>query len=265
MLLFSLVLATFSFIGPGLMSKDGARADSIEVGSLQVNIEPQAAREAGAMWRVNQGQWRESGSLTGLPAGEHQVDFKVVPGWSKPGSTVVTVAPGTVSSRSYDYGLKGQTGSLQVLILPGEAGETGKWRIQGSSQWLDSGHVQKNIEPGSYVVEFRPVSGWQRPEDTVSEVQAGQKTGLEAEYHGITWGCVSVSIEPEKAQDAGAMWSYTGAEGRFFQASHVECGLPAGENEILFKDIEGWTPPDSIQVEVYPDQVSISAVRYHPD
>jgi len=58
--------------------------------SLTIYIYPQAAAEAGAKWRVEGGEWRESGTTEkGLSEGQHVIEFNEVEGWDKPDNIIV--------------------------------------------------------------------------------------------------------------------------------------------------------------------------------
>lgn len=48
------------------------------IGTLQVTVEPQGARDAGAEWSVDGGEWHDSGAEVILPVGQHTVSFKDV-------------------------------------------------------------------------------------------------------------------------------------------------------------------------------------------
>jgi hypothetical protein len=57
----------------------------LPTGSLNVTIEPAEAVTAGAQWRINQGQWQNSGQvMDDLSIGTYEINFKLVPGWRKP-------------------------------------------------------------------------------------------------------------------------------------------------------------------------------------
>jgi major membrane immunogen (membrane-anchored lipoprotein) len=66
-------------------------------GNLTVTIEPQAARDAGAQWRiVGTETWYNSGAtMSGAPIGDNAIEFKDVLPTLKPCGIVVTVAPDT--------------------------------------------------------------------------------------------------------------------------------------------------------------------------
>ena len=62
-------------------------------GSLEVTIEPQGARDAGAQWRrICTSTWYDSGDTeSGILEGEVIVEFKEILGWIKPANKTVTV------------------------------------------------------------------------------------------------------------------------------------------------------------------------------
>ena len=62
-------------------------------GLLLVTIEPQAARDGGAQWRVDGGLWRDSGyTEQDVPIGQHNIEFKTgIAGWVRPADQQVQV------------------------------------------------------------------------------------------------------------------------------------------------------------------------------
>lgn len=85
-------------------------------GTVVVNINPAAARSAGARWRLNSGPWRESGyAETGVPVGMHTVEFQPLAGWLTPSSRVVGVADTETSSLTVDYVEAGTTPKITYL------------------------------------------------------------------------------------------------------------------------------------------------------
>jgi hypothetical protein len=61
-------------------------------GSLQVTLAPTNAIDLGAQWRLNGGDYKNSGdTITDLPAGTYLVSFKAVFGWAPPPDRFVTV------------------------------------------------------------------------------------------------------------------------------------------------------------------------------
>ena len=77
-------------------------------GSLNVTIEPEGARIAGAQWRRGSLEWHDSGyTEMNVPTGSHTVEFKPVAGWSTPASRDVTVNEGQTAETTGTYTSEG--------------------------------------------------------------------------------------------------------------------------------------------------------------
>ncbi len=63
-----------------------------EADGLKVFIYPEEAVNAGAKWRVDEGQWNDSGVIVrGLSIGEHTVSFNTIDGWDAPDEITVSL------------------------------------------------------------------------------------------------------------------------------------------------------------------------------
>ncbi len=73
-------------------------------GVLQVQIEPAAARQAGAAWRrVGTASWLMGGMAEELPVGRVTVEFQDLTGWIAPAQREVTLAAGQTTSLTVTY------------------------------------------------------------------------------------------------------------------------------------------------------------------
>lgn len=73
-------------------------------GALKVTIAPQSAIDAGARWRVDWGNWRESEEeVSGLAVGEHTIEFKSLTGWDAPADQAVNIVSGQTAEVSGFY------------------------------------------------------------------------------------------------------------------------------------------------------------------
>ncbi|MFZ0929777.1 MAG: S53 family peptidase, partial [Syntrophobacteraceae bacterium] len=73
-----------------------------EGGSLTVTIGPASAVGAGAMWKIDNGQWNASGAtVTGV--GPHTLKFKSVPGYKAPAAQKVVLSYGQAGAASGTY------------------------------------------------------------------------------------------------------------------------------------------------------------------
>jgi hypothetical protein len=75
-----------------------------QVAGLHVTIEPEAARMAGAQWRVDGGEWRNSGdTVSDLVVGQHTVSFSDIVGWTKPNTRSVGIVTGQTTESTGTY------------------------------------------------------------------------------------------------------------------------------------------------------------------
>jgi len=82
---------------PGVVSDalSGVLSRGQQGGTLIVIIAPLIVAESGAMWRVEDGSWKNSGeSVSDLPVGIHTIEFQEVGTWIKPESQKVTIEGG---------------------------------------------------------------------------------------------------------------------------------------------------------------------------
>jgi hypothetical protein len=117
-----------------------------------------------------------------LPSGNYEVEFKPVAGYFSPASSVIPVVAGALTWVTNQYALSGtpQWGSLSVVIEPPGVG--GQWRLQGDTNWLDSGFVLANLVVGSHIVEFKSVLNRITPAPRVVWVGADQQNSIAVTY-----------------------------------------------------------------------------------
>jgi hypothetical protein len=130
-------------------------------GSLQVILAPAGAPTAGAQWKVDSGAWQgDEGIVAGLSLGAHNLYFCSLPGWTAPSSQVVAITNSQTTLATGTYVL--QTGSLQVSILPPAVVTAGaKWYFDGETAAHAGGSTLSGLLPGTHVVSFNTVLGWE--------------------------------------------------------------------------------------------------------
>lgn len=171
-----------------------------QTGSLNVTIEPEGARNAGAQWRVDGGSWHNSGyTQSGLPVGQHTVEFKSVSGWNTPANKNVQI---NATETTYTTGTYiRQTGSLTVTIYPVEVQPPARWRLTSGpdTTWKQSDDTITNIPIGDYTLQFNEVSGWKKPDDrviTISE-ENNSESGTYYEYVYFPDANLKAAVEEE--------------------------------------------------------------------
>ncbi len=104
-------------------SAGGLYVQQTQTGSLKVTITPAAAVSAGAQWNVDNGAWNASGgTVSGLSAGSHTVNFESIPGWNTPASQTVIISYGQTKTASGKYVLT--TPTVESFLIDSGAPST---------------------------------------------------------------------------------------------------------------------------------------------
>jgi hypothetical protein len=137
-----------------------AGAVSAVTGSLVGEIEPSTL--SGAAWRIaSEREWRGGGqTLTGLQAGEYEIDFAPVFGFETPARTKILVKANKkvgVIGWYRAVGIPESAGSLTVNL------NAGQWRRRGQATWRNGGDSETGLKIGEHIVEFRALAGQLEP------------------------------------------------------------------------------------------------------
>ena len=228
-----------------------------QFGSLQVNLTPSSATNAGAQWQLDGGTWQTSGTIiSNLAIGTHTVSFTNVAGYITPAAlTNVNIAwnQTTVATGNYIA-----LGNVLVNINPTNAVTGGaQWSLDAGA-WQNSGVVLSNLTLGAHTVSFLPLSSWLTPSNQIVNVVSGQTTNVTATYTAL--GSLQVFITPIGAASAGAVWR---VDSNAWQASgSVVTNLVAGNHTVAFTNIAGWTTPTNQTVTVNLNQTTVATGIY---
>jgi hypothetical protein len=229
----------------------------LPAGSLQVNITPSGAVDAGAQWRVDGGAWQASGtSICNVGAGDHTVAFSNIAGWTTPTKQPVAVVLNqtTVATGVYVQ----QFGRLQVTLSPAGAIILGaQWQLDGGA-WQDSGATLTNIPVATHTVSFSAVPGWTSPTNRSVAIASNQTAHITGIYQ--QQGAVQVTIGPAAAVTAGAQWQVDG--GAWQNSGVTVSNLAPGSHTISFSTITNWTKPSDQVVAVVSSQTTNVTASY---
>ncbi len=149
-----------------------------------------------------------------------------------------------------------EVGSVKVTIAPEEAPIAGaQWSLDGGTTWKNSGETASDILPGSYMVTFKDVADWTKPEDQAITVTKDATVTVEKTCVRHT-GNVCVNI----TGPSGARWSIDGTE--WNNSGETITGLPTGVYTVLFNEVTGWTKPAERNATVRKDQLTAIDVQY---
>jgi hypothetical protein len=91
---------------------------------------------------------------------------------------------GGISQTSYTAVSTTSTrGSLTVILEPAEARAAGAlWKLGSDASYVISGTRKNSLTPGDYIVQFRPVPGFQSPADQIVTVLANNLASITMIY-----------------------------------------------------------------------------------
>jgi hypothetical protein len=139
------------------------------------------------------------------------------------------------------------TGSLKMTITPPGAVSAGaQWRVDGGG-WRNSGDTRSGLSVGSHTVEFKALSGWNKPGNKTVTINYNQTTNAGGTYTRQT-GSLKVTIDPSAAVSAGAQWRVDG--GGWRNSGDTQSGLSVGSHTVEFKALSGWAKPGNKTVSV---------------
>ncbi|HOV91228.1 MAG TPA: hypothetical protein PKW07_11030 [Syntrophorhabdaceae bacterium] len=227
-----------------------------QFGLLQVTITPQSAIDAGAKWRVDNGEWQSSGAtVSNLGVGQHVVDFAEIPGWGKPANQNIMIESGKTVTASGVYAQ--QFGTIAVVITPQDAiNAGGMWRVD-NGEWQKIGSV--NIAIGSHTIDFKDIPGWVKPRTSTVNVTPGQVSTVNGVYTQQP-GSLTVTITPQAAIEAGAKWRV--ANGEWQASGAMLANIPAGTQNVEFSDVAGWIKQSNLSVQVISGQAATLTGAY---
>jgi hypothetical protein len=214
--------------------------------TLQVIIQPQEALDAGAQWQiVGEGLWYNSGEVAEVALGPVEIEFKSLPGWTRPVNQTINIAVNQPYVTTGIY--QPLTGSLQVFIQPQEAVDAGaQWQIVGEGLWRSSGEVVE-VALGPVEIKFKALPGWTKPPNQTISIITNQLYTATGIYQLLT-GSLQVFIQPQEAVDAGAQWQIVG-EALWYDSGEV-AEVALGPVEIEFKALPGWTKPSNQTISI---------------
>ena len=154
-------------IGVEVLSTSGVYTR--QTGSVSVTITPQQAADAGARWRIFNGEF-DTGFRTSdtqvddVPTGEYTLEFQDIIGWVTPDAQIVSVENESLTSPAADY--MRLVGGVSVTITPQGAIDGGaQWMIEGlqgdfESGFQESGVTVSDVPVGTYRLRLSEVAGW---------------------------------------------------------------------------------------------------------
>lgn len=150
-------------------------------GALIVTIAPEVVFSAGAQWKVDGGEWKNSGiTVSNLTAGKHTIEFKDIAAWAKPGNQEIEIKESQTSEATGTY--TQDFGALIVTIDPEAAITAGaQWKVDGG-EWQNSGVTISGLSSGAHSVEFKDITGWSADKTQSVDIQSAKTNEVQGNY-----------------------------------------------------------------------------------
>ncbi|MBR4902626.1 MAG: SUMF1/EgtB/PvdO family nonheme iron enzyme [Victivallales bacterium] len=177
-------------------------------------------------WRIDNGDWNDSGATVETTVGKHTVSFQAVTGYTAPSAQNITLTAGESLSKDVEY--KPIQPTVKYTLTP----TNGKWRLD-DGDWIDSGKTVTTTA-GEHMVSFQAVEGYTTPVDQTITLAFGDKLSKTVVYDVIP-PTVTYTLNPADGKwclDDGD-WNDSGAT--------VEATV--GSHKVSFMEVEGYNTP----------------------
>lgn len=190
-------------------------------------VGPTVYQGAGTFW-----------SQTNVPAGSYTIVYGSVPGYSTPPNQTLVLTPGATITFAASYGGLGTSGT--IIVTTNLAAAT--FTITGPATYTGGGTFwsRSNCPPGTYTINYGPVSGYPTPSSQALVLTAGGAISFAGSYGAITTtGTINVNTNL-----AGASFFLTGPTSYGGNGmSWLQVSAPIGTYTISFNAIPGYITP----------------------
>lgn len=217
-------------------------------GFVKVTVKPEEILSHSPQWQIDGGQWLNSGDTSQVtPVGQYGLTFKDIEGWDKPAINVTIEDQKTVETEA-EYVLI-RYGNINVKVKGGESQpEAAAWKIN-NGEWLALASEPQRNRFGSYVVSFKEVPDWKKPEDVKVNIDEEKTYDIETAYTPIPYARVTTNISPVNDERLStAQWRID--EGEWLNFGQTNSKVTMGEHVISFKSVAGWQPVENLKVEI---------------
>ena len=212
-------------------------------GYLNIQLQPEAAIQAGAHWRIDGGGWQESGSSVLVKTGWRLVEFSRISNWTEPPAKSFYIYENQTTCYTGVYAVV--LGHVRVIVLPsGAVSEGARWSVD-SGPWRTSGNVESNLPAGSRVcVNYQQTANWDVPPPNWVTVPSASTLTVTGTYAQAT-GSVLVNIAPASVPSSARWRLITGATTSAWNVAGTELsGYQSGiAATVEFNTVASWVQP----------------------
>jgi hypothetical protein len=224
--------------------------------TIAVILQPEAARDAGAQWTLDSSPWYDSGQLVSAGPGDHVIGYKSMSGWTAPANELIAMSNSVSYKVTRTYI---ENGSLTINIQPAAAISNGaSWAVDGGP-YQGSGTTVGDLAPGTHLVSYSTIAGWNAPVNHQVTILEGQNT-TETHWYTPVLGRLLVYLEPPQVVSNGAQWRVD--SGTWRDSGVTVTNLGYGEHSVEFSPMPPWISPSNQTIEVVQDGLIISTGLY---
>jgi len=184
----------------------GLYARVIQPTSIRTVLSPPAAVADGAQWRVDGGNWRDSGDVVLVAPGEYTVAYRDVAGWQRPAAETVTVVAETQTVVTGAY--------YRVEVLGASGTGTGRFRRPRGIA-VDSERVYVADSDNHRIQVYNRSSGtwtvWGGPGTQPGRFD--QPFGVTVDGAGNVWVADTGNHRVQRRDAASGAWTAFGSRG----------------------------------------------------
>lgn len=233
-------------------------------GWATVNINPAEAAAQNPRWSPDGGTtWYDDGEKAELREGTHQVTFSEIDFYDVPSPLDIIVQES--SHDEWDASYSQRAGGLQIFLKPDEIAASAGWRMQGDTTWRDSGYTYTPYGAGPYTIEFKDVINYSKPTQTTYNLYGESAVDTYTAAYTANEATLTVNITDDdpgrNVNNEGAKWSMH-IDGIWRDSGDTVVVTAPDTVIVKFKDVDGWSTPKLVTVDLNPDDAKEFAREY---
>ncbi len=218
-------------------------------GAVRVDFAPDGVLAQTPRWRLDDGEWQESGSFVATPVGEHTITYNLVQGWAAPEEKTVTIKKDYLLELTETW--TRQTGTVEIYASPMDA----PWSFidgDGESHTGEGSAIVENVPTGEIALTWQPLATYMLPTPSTQNLVLfpGASVAFTGNYPPIIGegrADLTVNLTPARVCDAGAQWRFNGGA---WQNTGATLEVPDGEAALSFTPMTGWIAPETASMTI---------------
>ncbi|MCR5382157.1 MAG: SUMF1/EgtB/PvdO family nonheme iron enzyme [Lentisphaeria bacterium] len=198
-------------------------------------------------WRIDGGDWNDSGATVEATVGSHKVSFMEVEGYNTPSEQTLFLSAGGMVERIVNYTVIAPT--VSYTLDP----ENGKWRLDNGS-WNNSG-ATVTTTVGNHTISFTAVDGYMTPDSQNIVLSAGENLSGTVAYETIQ-PTVTYTLSPSNGK-----WRL---DNGVWNTSDTTVTTTVGTHSVSFQAVNNYITPAKQDITLTAGERLNKTVTYEP-